>query len=72
MSSDDSKRYADERGSPHLYEVTLLANGIDPRAASFADFRIVYVRAVSPINAQIIARNEHDAGFAFDAKRVPE
>jgi len=54
------------------FQVTILRKGVDCRAASFSDFRIVRVRAANCTHATLVARNMFDAQTAFDPMRLPQ
>ncbi|MBA2549323.1 MAG: hypothetical protein H0V16_12840 [Burkholderiaceae bacterium] len=53
------------------YQVTVLRKGVDARAASFSDFKIVRVLAPNPTSAMLIAREMFNAQTAFDPMRLP-
>ncbi len=54
------------------YQVTVLRKGVDARAASFSDFKIVRVLASNSTHATLVARELFDAQTAFDPMRLPE
>jgi len=54
------------------YQVTILSKGVDARAASFSDFRIVRVKAANGTHATLVARELFDAQTAFDPMRLPQ
>ncbi len=63
--------FTGQRGG-HWYQVTLLKKGVDARAASFSDFKIVRVLASNSTHATLVAREMFDAQTAFDPMRLPE